>query len=123
VLLREVFEHKNREAARAIGLSESTFRHRLASGRDKMRRAFEDLCALIGKRGVCYQCSTLRDALPTESQGAPVTPLAGAGDSEEQRFARRLAVVKSHDFTAGSNQPLNDWLMETMRAMFDGASS
>jgi RNA polymerase sigma-70 factor (ECF subfamily) len=97
VILTEVFELPNAEAAQILGLSESTLRHRLTSGRRTMTEAFEGLCALVNKRGACHQCQTLRDVCPPDRRG-PEPPRLGdvddpARDREEQ-FRRRLAVVR-----------------------------
>jgi RNA polymerase sigma-70 factor (ECF subfamily) len=105
VLLTEVFELPNSEAARALGLSESTFRHRLSSGRKQMMTAFDGLCALVSKRGACHQCATLRDIYPSERRGHEVPALGDVDDPAEDpeaRFKRRLAIVRSADVTDGS---------------------
>jgi RNA polymerase sigma-70 factor (ECF subfamily) len=104
VILVEVFELPNAEAAKILGMSESTLRHRLASGRRTMTDSFEGLCALVGKGGACHQCSTLRDAYPPERRG-PEVPRFGEvdehGSDTEARFVRRLAVVRPANVVDG----------------------
>jgi RNA polymerase sigma-70 factor (ECF subfamily) len=101
LLLREVQELSNLEAAKALGLSESVFRHRLSDARHAMEQTFEGLCALVNKQGVCYQCSGLRDVVPdTSRQGEPVP--------ESLPFERRLKVVRDCDVDAGRSQKLHD---------------
>jgi RNA polymerase sigma-70 factor, ECF subfamily len=64
LLLVEVFDFKNMEAASILGLSESTLRHRLAAARAHMETTFDGLCALVNKGGACHQCATLRGMCP-----------------------------------------------------------
>jgi RNA polymerase sigma-70 factor (ECF subfamily) len=101
LLLREVQDLSNQEAAKSLGLTESVFRHRLSEARGAMERTFEGLCALVNKQGVCYQCSGLRDAIPdTGRQGEPAP--------ESLPFERRLEVVRACDADAGRSQELHD---------------
>jgi RNA polymerase sigma-70 factor (ECF subfamily) len=72
IVLRDVLEMKNEEAAHALGLSVSTFRHRLSSGRKTMTEKFEHLCALVNKKGICWQCSGLREAAAPDRRGPDV---------------------------------------------------
>lgn len=85
VVLREIMGLSNREAARCLGVSESVLRHRLAAGRGVMTDAFEGLCSLVNKQGVCYQCKGLRE-LAGEHRRGPLPPEALDLDS-------RLALV------------------------------
>ena len=107
LVLREVQELSNQEAAKALGLSESVFRHRLSEARRTMETSFEGLCALVNKRGVCYQCRGLRDAIPdTTRQGEP----APASLS----FEDRLRVVREGDIDEGRSQGLHDLFWRRM---------
>lgn len=98
ILLREVFGFRNKEAARICGVSESVLRHRLSAGRTAMQDAFEGLCGLVSKSGVCYQCKGLRDRTPQERQGEPLPDLSG---EREAAFVRRLAIVQDADLEGG----------------------
>lgn len=71
VVLREVFDQSNREAAKTLGVSESVLRHRLAAGRRVLTDEFEGLCSLVNKTGVCYQCKGLRDIAPVQGAEVP----------------------------------------------------
>jgi RNA polymerase sigma-70 factor (ECF subfamily) len=103
LVLREVLDVPNHEAAKIVDLSESTFRHRLASARRTMTDAFDGMCALINKQGVCHQCSTLRELCPTDRRGPPVEPLGDGGTEDaDVLFARRLATVRAADVTGGT---------------------
>lgn len=115
VLLREMFEFTNDEAAQILDLSLSTFRHRLASGRAQMIAIFEQRCALVNKQGVCWQCDALRRHLPEDRRGSPVKPLRESEeDSTEVLFSRRLTIVREAAFGTGTSQELHDYLLRYM---------
>ncbi|HEX3481537.1 MAG TPA: sigma factor-like helix-turn-helix DNA-binding protein [Kofleriaceae bacterium] len=103
LVLREVLDLPNREAARIVDLSESAFRHRLAGARRTMTEAFDGLCALINKQGACHQCSTLRGLCPPDRRGPPVEPLGDVTTGDPDALLdRRLAAVRSADVVNGS---------------------
>jgi RNA polymerase sigma-70 factor (ECF subfamily) len=101
LVLREVEELSTREAARSLGVSESVFRHRLSEARRTMERSYEGLCALVNKRGVCYQCSGLREAIPDVSRQGEPPP-------DTLSFDRRLEVVRESDVDRGRSQELHN---------------
>ena len=104
LLLREVYGLSTKEAARAVGVSDSVLRHRLAAARKAMREGFEGLCALVDKRGACRQCSNFK--------GAPVDVL----DDVEDHLKVRLRILAEHDWTAGITGRIHaiqlEWLSE-----------
>ncbi len=120
LLLREVFEFTNEEAANTVGLSLSSFRHRLAEARAFMKDTFEGTCALVGKQGVCWQCQGLRDNLPEDTRGAAPAAISLSSDAEE-KFKRRLAIVRETKFGSGeaTSQSLHDYITRYMASSFD----
>jgi len=100
LLLTEVFDMKGRDAAKALGLSESVYRHALAAARERMTATYDDLCVLVNKKGVCYQCSGLREG----------TREAGRGDGPPhlEPLAARIDVVRGADIDSGVSQRLHD---------------
>jgi RNA polymerase sigma-70 factor (ECF subfamily) len=100
LVMREVLGLSGREAAHALGITDSVMRHHLASARDAMSQRFDGLCSLVNKGGVCYQCKGLREATPAERQGGAIPSVA---DMES-----RLAVVRSADIDTGASQMLHD---------------
>jgi RNA polymerase sigma-70 factor (ECF subfamily) len=101
LVLREVEGLSNQEAADQLGITESVLRHRVSDARARMEASFDGLCALVNKRGVCYQCSGLREGVPDPArQGDP------APDSIS--LVRRLQVVSEVDVDRGIAQPLHD---------------
>lgn len=107
LILVEVVELANREAARAMGLTESTLRHRLASAREQMHTRFEGLCALVNKKGVCHQCAGLRQQAAEDRRG-PTVPDIGSVESADEKHRVRLAIVRSADVHRGGMQGFHD---------------
>ena len=118
LILREVLEHTNEEAAQVVGMSVSKFRHRLASGRAKMKDAFAGLCSLVGKQGVCWQCEGLRDVLPSDRRGPTVQPIGSAVEPADELYRRRLTIVREAKLGTGASGPLHDYLLQYMSDSF-----
>ena len=114
LMLSEVFELADREASRALGLSESTYRHRLAAARAAMHEGFEGLCGLVSKRGVCWQCKGLRMQAPEAARGPELPPLGDESTGADDKRRLRLAVVRDGDMHAGVMQPFHDRLWRAL---------
>lgn len=100
LVLVEVSGMTAREAGKALNVSESQLRHRLSRARSAMQTTFDDLCALVGKTGVCYQCAGLRAAVAEERQGPP--------PPEPLSFDRRISMARAADTDAGASQAMHD---------------
>lgn len=103
LLLREVFELTNREAAEALGVSESVLRHHLSAARGEMERHFRGTCALVNKAGVCCQCSALREIVP-EARRGPEAPALPEG------LDARLEIVRRADLVGGATREFHRML-------------
>jgi RNA polymerase sigma-70 factor (ECF subfamily) len=100
LLLTEVLELKGREAADALAMSESVFRHTLASARQRMTTTYEGLCTLVNKTGVCYQCQGLREGTHAAGRGAEPPAL--------RTLDERIGIVRSSNVDTGISQRLHD---------------
>ncbi len=87
LVLRDVMDLSAREAASALGISDSVLRHRLAAARAAMTESYEGLCALVSKTGICHQCRGLREIAPEDRRGGPFPDIATLSD--------RIAVVRA----------------------------
>ncbi len=123
LLLSEIFEFKDREGAQILGTSEPVFRHRLQAARQEMVKTFDGLCALVNKRGACYQCNVLRDAAPVESRGEAVFPLGEDCQSAETRLQVRLQVARAAKLDSGNSAQLHDTIFRLMSRMFNGEAA
>lgn len=92
LMLREVYGLGSKEAARAVGVSDSVLRHRLAAARKSMRESFDGLCTLVDKKGACRQCSNFK--------GAPVDVLDDA--EPDEHVTVRLQILAEQDWSAGA---------------------
>lgn len=100
LVLRDVLGLGNDEAARALGVSRSVLRHRLAAARSSMTETYEGLCALVNKQGACWQCSGLREASPEGHRGDPVP--------EHIDWDERVRLVQEATGVTGKTTPLHD---------------
>lgn len=87
LVLRDVVDMSAREAATALGVSDSVLRHRLAAARNSMQDRYDGLCSLVSKKGVCYQCKGLQMIAPEDRKGGPIPDL--------DDFIDRCAVVRN----------------------------
>jgi RNA polymerase sigma-70 factor (ECF subfamily) len=101
LVLRDVMEFSNREAANVLGSSESVLRHRLSAARQAMESRYEGLCALVSKNGICHQCSGL--GMAAEAVGARKADLP-----DVDSFAHRLELVREQNPERMSNRTLQD---------------
>ncbi len=115
LVLREVFEYTNQEAADALGVTEPVLRNHLSAARASMTNTYEGLCALVNKQGICHQCAGFRNASGEGRKGPPVGPIGEEGDDPEQRFKVRLAIVKESPFEGGMSKKLHDLLFNRIR--------
>lgn len=113
-MYREVLDMKNRDAAKALGLTESVYRHHLASARVNMTQHYEGLCSLVNKQGVCYQCSGLREATPERQRG--VLP------PERLDFEERLNIVRDANFDTGASQAMHDVFWRRTKELEDSGA-
>jgi RNA polymerase sigma-70 factor (ECF subfamily) len=123
IVLREIFEYTNEEAARALGITEPVLRNHLASARASMKKSYEGLCALVQKQGICHQCSGFRNTVPEPRKGPVVRPLGGEGDDAEERFRVRLRIVREAPFENGKSKKLHDLLFDRIRRQEDARVS
>jgi RNA polymerase sigma-70 factor (ECF subfamily) len=117
VMLKEVLEFTNQEAAAILRLSEPVFRHRLSSARAKMTQAFDGLCALINKTGVCYQCQGLREIAGAQNRGPNLVQIEvapGVTVNPESLFDARAAIVRNADLEAGTTRQMHDMFYQNL---------
>lgn len=100
LVLRDVFELSNREAAKILGFTESVLRHRLSAARGHMTRTFDGLCSLVNKAGICYQCRGLRQVAPEARRGGEPFDI--------HDFAQRLAIVRDSTSAGGGCRVMHD---------------
>ena len=109
LVLREVYELTNDEAAKQLGITRSVLRHRVAEARETMMGRYDRLCALVGKQGVCYQCEALRQGAHPERRGPDPRGVLGAEDApREEKWQQRMAIVREAPLGEGVSARLHD---------------
>jgi RNA polymerase sigma-70 factor (ECF subfamily) len=63
IILKEFYHFKRQEIAQIIGKSEGVVKHLLHDARNELQFKYEQRCAMINKKGICYQCAELNDNL------------------------------------------------------------
>jgi RNA polymerase sigma-70 factor (ECF subfamily) len=101
LVLRDVMDFSNREAANILGISDSVLRHRLAAAREQMEKQYDGLCALISKTGICHQCEGL--GLAAVAMGKQRMPLP-----DIDTFAQRIAQIRAIEPDKRRDKPLHD---------------
>jgi len=125
VMLKEVLEFTNQEAAAILRLSEPVFRHRLSDARAKMTQTFDGLCALINKAGVCYQCQGLREIAPENHRGPDLVQIEvapGMSVTPDTLFDARAAIARSADLAGGTTRAMHDMFYITLSAREESRS-
>jgi RNA polymerase sigma-70 factor (ECF subfamily) len=92
LVLRDVVDMPGRDAATALGVSDSVLRHRLAAARKSMQDRYDGLCSLVSKKGICHQCKGLQMIAPEDKKGGPIPDL--------DDFVDRCAVVRDCESTS-----------------------
>lgn len=59
VILKKLYNFKVKEIALIVDNTEGQVKHLLHDGRKTMKEIFNDLCAIVNKKGICFQCSGL----------------------------------------------------------------
>ncbi len=87
-----------------------------------MQVAFEGLCAIVNKGGMCHQCSGLRRAMPQGRQGPEVPALGAADEPRHTRYRHRLTVVRDADLEAGRSAGLHAMLFRRLAELEAGVA-
>ncbi len=107
LLLRELFGFDRNETAGILGIDPVRVKNRLQDARRATREAYRDTCALVTKKGACYQCAELDEFYGTGERRDPLEPT-------DDRLTQRLRVVR--------DQPIGTWthwLSELLGALDD----
>jgi len=119
VMLKEVLGFTAEEGAGILRVSEPVFRHRLSDARARMTQAFDGLCTLINKTGLCYQCQGLREVASGQHRGADLVQIEvapGVAVNPESLFEARVAIVRDADLADGTTRPMHDMFFASLTA-------
>ncbi|MBI3563070.1 MAG: RNA polymerase sigma factor [Gammaproteobacteria bacterium] len=115
LVLREVYELTNDEAAKQLGITRSVLRHRVSEARTTMMDRYDRLCALVGKQGVCYQCEALRQGASPQRRGPEPRGVLGAQSApREEKWQQRMTIVRQAPLGEGVSTRLHDKILRSV---------
>jgi RNA polymerase sigma-70 factor (ECF subfamily) len=119
LMLKEVYGFKVKEIIEITALTEGKVKHALADSRERMMRIFESRCSLIGKQGVCYQCTELNGMFnPHQDAEAEAQKLKLVKEREkanyEQLFELRLELVRAIDPIKAEGFDFHNYMLENL---------
>jgi RNA polymerase sigma-70 factor (ECF subfamily) len=117
VILKEVYEFKRSEIAEILKCTESVVKHLLHDGRNELQQKFEQRCALINKKGVCYQCAQLNNYFQEEKNAEEKIaklPFSFAKSPEENLDVRFKLIHKINPLNSNGSK-LEDTILQILR--------
>lgn len=117
VILKEVYDFKRTEIAEILGISEGVVKHLLFDGRKELQDKFKNRCALINKKGVCYQCSQLNNYFQKDDSSNKKLAQIGfhQTDDAEINFNKRLALINQINPLSSNGSELEDTILQILR--------
>lgn len=120
LILKDIYNFKVDEIAGILKLSSGVVKHSLLNSRNKMRTLYENRCALINKKGVCYQCSELGELFNGKSKTSKEissNPLKQKAKSLSNKdlYKLRTQLVKSIDPLNSNGADLQEFIMRVTR--------
>lgn len=110
LLLVEVYGFTLKEAAEILSASVAQAKNWLQEGRASLDSRYGETCALINKKGVCYQCSELSSFF----NGVAENPLSGTSGTTDDR----VRILRATD-----HQDLSTWHRLLLRIIEDRANT
>lgn len=120
VMLAEIYGFTAAEGAEIIRVTLGVFKHLLHDARRTLERVFEHRCALIGKAGVCHQCSELNGFFnPAQDQQAELAKidLTRATDDPDRSYLLdlRFALTRGINPLHSSGADIQETIMSVVR--------
>lgn len=116
VILADIYQFKRKEIGEILGRTEGVVKHLLFEGRQSLQKKYEYRCALVNKKGVCYQCKEIADHFNTHKNAqAQVDALSIVQEKEagpEHLLQLRAALVREIDPLDGNASNLLATLFE-----------
>ncbi len=120
VILKDVYHFKVKEIMDISQLSEGKVKHALKDGRKMLMKIFDQKCALVSKKGVCYQCSELNNILnPQQKTQEQVQKLrmkqeAEKGAPRSYLYELRTELVRAIDPLNAQGSDLHAYFLKLM---------
>lgn len=117
IILKECYDFKRTEIAGILGVTEGVVKHLLHEGRRDLQERYEQRCALVNKRGVCYQCAELNDYLqetPDAEEKIRRLGLSPSGTADEN-LDKRFRIINRINPLRGNGAALEDVILQILR--------
>lgn len=121
VILKEFYHFKRTEIAGVLNKIEGVVKHLLFEGRKELQIRYEKRCALINKKGVCYQCAELNDFLqeePDSEEKIERLRLSKTKDAESNLDIRFALINKINPLNSKASN-LEDTILQILREAID----
>lgn len=117
IILKEFYHFKRTEIAEILNKTEGVIKHLLFEGRKELQTRYEKRCALINKRGVCYQCAELNDFLqetPNSEEKIDKLGLSETNDAKSNLDIRFALINKINPLKSRASD-LEDTVLQILR--------
>ena len=121
VILKEFYHFKRTEIAEILNKTEGVVKHLLFEGRKELQTRYEMRCALINKKGVCYQCAELNDFLqekPNSEEKIVRLGLSKTKDAKSNLDIRFALINKINPLNSKASN-LEGTILQILREVID----
>jgi RNA polymerase sigma-70 factor (ECF subfamily) len=120
LILKDMFDFTVKEIAVIINRSDGIVKHLLHDSRKTMTIIFDHRCALVSKKGVCYQCSELNNYFnPKQNTQQELMKLEMVKDADsadkDKLYQLRTRLIKNIDPLNGEGAALHEVFMQLTR--------
>jgi RNA polymerase sigma-70 factor (ECF subfamily) len=116
LILKDIYDFKVKEVAGIMNTTYGVVKHLLHNARKTMVGIFDHTCALVGKQGICNQCSELNGKFnPKQDRQAELMKIKMVKDRSkynvQELYAVRAELAKAIDPLQGNGSDLHEVFM------------
>lgn len=117
IILKEIYDFKRTEIAEILNITEGVVKHLLHDGRNELQEKYNHRCAMINKKGICFQCAELNDTLEGKKSSTEKISKLGltSENSDEANLERRFEIIKKINPLNSNGAAFEDTLMQILR--------
>jgi len=117
IILKEFYHFRRKEITEIVGKTEGFVKHLLFEGRNELQEKYDHRCALINKKGICYQCAELNDYLspkPDSKEKIEMLEFIKSNNPEEQ-LGIRFQLINQINPLKSNGSALEDVILQILR--------
>ena len=115
LILKDIYDFQILDIERIIQKPKGTVKDWLFQARKTMSDIFDKRCALINKKGVCYQCTELNAFFNPKQKAQEVLLLGNENQDKYQLLKLRTLLVKGIDPLQNEGSAIQDDIMQVLR--------